>query len=141
MRKIPYDPEDVLSINVFLWCEAHGRRRAFMLCPTCDDFPCGQLTAQDIGILKQSPLMDFEVAGLHAERRRLVILVKKTDGTIEESGMDINHPDLEQLKDVEEVYVINKVLVPTIVLRPKPKEERDKIVAQRRARKRAASGG
>jgi hypothetical protein len=141
VRRAPYDPDDDLSINVFLYCEKQKIRRAFMNCPLCGYFPCGQLDEQDVGILKRSPLMECEVVGLTEERRRKVILIRKTDGTIQESDIDIDNPDLDQLKDVAEVYVVGKILVPTIVLKPKPKEERDKVIAVRRARKRAEGEG
>ena len=70
-----------------------------------------------------------------------MILIRKTDGTIQESDIDIDHPDLDTLKDVAEVYVVGKILVPTIVLRPKPKEERDKVITARRIRKQAQAEG
>lgn len=132
MRQIPYDPNDLLSINVLLYCLRHQSRRAFLGCPTCEHFPCDQLDERDIEALRRSPLIQVTVVGL-AEKRRggNMILVRKEDGTIVESDIDINHPDLEALKDVAEIYVVSKVLVPAIVLRPKPKEERDKIVAGR----------
>ncbi len=141
MRRPAYDPEDDLSINVFLYCEREKIRRAFMNCPLCSRFPCAQLDEQDVGILKRSPLMHYEVIGLVEKRRGKVILIRKTDGSIHESDMDINNPDLDRLKDVAEVYVVGKVLVPTIVLRPKPKEERDQVIAVRRNRKRAEAAG
>jgi hypothetical protein len=141
VRRAPYDPDDELSINVSLYCERQRTRRAFMNCPLCQHFPCGQLDGQDVGVLKRSPLMQYEVVSLIEDRRRKVILIRKTDGTIQESDIDINHPDLDKLKDVAEVYVVGKVLVPTIVLRPKPKEERDKVIAARRIRKQAQAEG
>lgn len=35
-------------------------------------------------------LMDFHVAGVHFERRPVVILIKKKDGAIEGRDIDIN---------------------------------------------------
>jgi hypothetical protein len=132
VRKIPYDPNDLSSINVLFFCARHHHRRAFMGCPACEHFPCDQLEEGDINALKGSPLMEVTIVGL-AEKRRggAMVLIRKTDGTIVESDIDINHPQLDDLKGVAEVLVVSKVLVPTIVLRPKPKEERDKIVAAR----------
>ena len=59
-----------------------------------------------------------------------MILVKKKDGTITETDIDIENPDVELIRDVQEVYVVKTVLVPAVVLRPKPKEERDRLVAE-----------
>ncbi len=135
MRHIPYDPNDLLSINVLVFCVKHQNRRAFMGCPTCENFPCDQLDESDIEALRRSPLMQATIVGLVEKRRGgTMILVRKADGTIVESEIDINHPNIEALVDVAEVYVVNKVLVPVVVLRPKPKEERDKIMADRENR-------
>ena len=69
-----------------------------------------------------------------------MILVKKKDGTITEADFDLESPGLDQIRDVEEVYVVKTVLVPAVVLRPKPKEERDRIVAEaKKGGKRAAA--
>lgn len=129
---IPYDPDDLTTINVFVACRKHKGRRPFMHCPQCGDYPCRQLTAQDLLALEQSPLMTRQIVGLR-EEKRTVILIKKKDGTIVESNLDIQHPTLEEILDVAEVYVVKTVLVPDVVLRPKPKEEREKIVAEARA--------
>ena len=129
---IPYDPADLTTINVFVACRVHGTRRPFMHCPLCDRYPCRQLTEQDLAALEQSPLMTRQIVGLR-EEKRTVILIKKKDGTIVESDLDIQQPTLEQILDVVEVYVVKTVLVPDVVLRPKPKDEREKIVAEARA--------
>ena len=128
---IPYDPADLTTINVFVACRVHGARRPFMHCPLCDRYPCRQLTEQDLAALEQSPLMTRQIVGLR-EEKRTVILIKKKDGSIVESDLDIQQPTLEQILDVVEVYVVKTVLVPDVVLRPKPKDEREKIVAEAR---------
>lgn len=139
MTTVPYDPNDLLTINVFVPCQKHRARRAFMHCPQCPSYPCEQLTPQDVDALNRSPLMSRELVGLREERRDM-ILVKKKDGTITEADFDLESPGLDQIRDVEEVYVVKTVLVPAVVLRPKPKEERDRIVAEaKKGGKRAAA--
>jgi len=56
-------------------------------------------------------------------------IAKKFDGTLEVlENLDEKQPDPEQLRNVEEIYFISKTLVPVMTLKPKPKEERDKIL-------------
>lgn len=57
------------------------------------------------------------------------MLAKMKDGTYKELDIDIKAPNPEQLKDVEEVYIISKVLVPVLTLRAK--NENDSIEAVR----------
>lgn len=47
------------------------------------------------------------------------MLAKMKDGSYKELDIDIKAPNPEQLRDVEEVYVISKVLVPVLTLRAK----------------------
>lgn len=47
------------------------------------------------------------------------MLAKMKDGTYKELDIDIKSPNPEHLKDVEEVYVISKVLIPVLTLRAK----------------------
>jgi hypothetical protein len=54
--------------------------------------------------------------------------------------MDLENLDIEEIRDVEEVYVVKTVLVPAVVLRPKPKEERDRILTEvKKGEKRAVA--
>lgn len=56
-------------------------------------------------------------------------IAKKNDGKLEIiRNLDEKKPDPNQLRNVEEIYVIGKVLVPVLSLKPKPKEERDRII-------------
>ncbi len=56
-------------------------------------------------------------------------IAKKNDGKLEViRNLDEKKPDPNQLRNVEEIYVIGKVLVPVLSLKPKPKEERDRII-------------
>ena len=54
-------------------------------------------------------------------------IARMTDGTLKEIDIDVNDPKISDLEDVEEVYVISKVLVPQMKLVPKPKEEREAV--------------
>ena len=54
-------------------------------------------------------------------------IVKFADGSLKEVDFDVTKPNIRDLDGVEEVYVISKVLVPTVVLKPKPKEVRDAL--------------
>gem|GEM_PF-3680754 len=63
-------------------------------------------------------------------------IAKKKDGNLELiEKLDEKNPDPEQLKDVEEIYVIGKVLVPVMTLKPKPKEDHDEIIDEIKAEK------
>ena len=135
MTRIPYDKDDLLSINVAFKCDILGYYTAFMLCPECRHYPCRQLTVQDIEMLNASPLMDKIPQTLTPGRINTVYIARKNDGSLEIlEDLDEKNPAPEQLRDVEEIYVITKTLVPVMTLKPKPKKEQDQIIAS------AASG-
>ena len=50
-------------------------------------------------------------------------------------NLDEKKPDPNQLRNVEEIYVVGKVLVPVLSLKPKPKQERDALMKARRVEK------
>jgi len=55
-------------------------------------------------------------------------IAKKNDGKLEViRNLDEKKPDPNQLRNVEEIYVVAKVLVPVLSLKPKPRQERDRI--------------
>ncbi|MHC4458359.1 MAG: hypothetical protein ACYS0I_14980 [Planctomycetota bacterium] len=63
-------------------------------------------------------------------------IAKKNDGKLEViRNLDEKKPDPNQLRKVEEIYVVGKVLVPVLSLKPKPKQERDKLMKARRVEK------
>lgn len=65
-------------------------------------------------------------------------IIKYLDGTLKEAPeLNPANPDRMLMKDVDTVYQVGKELVPVIVLKPKPKQERDKIVKTAKAKKRA----
>ena len=69
-------------------------------------------------------------------RRCKLYIIKYLDGSLKEApDLDPNSPDRELMKDVDTVYQIGKELVPVIVLKPKPKEERAKIAKAIKSKK------
>ena len=99
-----------------------------MMCPVCEFYECAQLSEEQIRDLNRSPLMDRQVKKLIPRRIKLYI-IKYMDGTLKEApDLDPNNPDRQLMQDVDTVYQINRELVPVIVLKPKPKEQRDRIL-------------
>jgi len=136
MSSIPYEIDNSLSINVAFKCDKLGCYIAFMSCPLCKHYPCSQLTNQDLLMLSTSPLMNHEFKSLISRRIKKMYIAKKKDGNLELiEKLDEKNPDPEQLKDVEEIYVIGKVLVPVMTLKPKPKEDHDEIIDEIKAEK------
>jgi len=120
--------KELLHIDRTIVCNKKGQIASFMACPTCDYYACNQLTDDMITELNCSPFMDRTVKRLVPRRCKLYI-IKYLDGTLKEAPeLDPNHPDRELMKDVDTVFQIGKELVPVIVLKPKPKEEREDIV-------------
>lgn len=124
------DPEDLLKINRVFLCDKKGQNVSFMACPMCEYYSCSQLTGDQLRELNVSPLMDRQVLKLIPRRCKLFI-IKYLDGTLKEApDLDPNNPDRQLMQDVDTVYQIGKELVPVIVLKPKPKPERDRIVKE-----------
>lgn len=57
-------------------------------------------------------------------------MAKMKDGTYKELDIDVKAPNPEQLKDVEEVYVISKVLIPVLTLRAKNESDSTEAVRE-----------
>ena len=118
---------DLYKIDRAILCEKKAQNESFMMCPLCEFYPCQQLTAEDIYDLNTSPLMDRIVLKLKPRRCKLFI-IKYLDGTLKEAPeLDPANPDKTLMQNVDTVYQIGKELVPVIVLKPKPKEERKKV--------------
>lgn len=63
-------------------------------------------------------------------------IAKKNDGSLEIlEDLDEKNPAPELLRDVEEIYVITKTLVPVMTLKPKPKTEQDEIIRSAQSNK------
>jgi hypothetical protein len=136
MSLIPYKKGDLFSINVLFWCDTLECHTAFMACPACHFYPCDHLTAQDINMLKTSPLMRVVSIAFISRRIKKMYIAKKNDGKLEViRNLDEKKPDPNQLRNVEEIYVVGKVLVPVLSLKPKPKPERDQLMKARKVEK------
>lgn len=98
-----------------------------MMCPVCEFFPCNQLSDDELLALNLSPLMDRSVIKFKARRCKLFI-IKYLDGSLKEAPeLDPVNPDKSLMQNVDTVYQVGKELVPVIVLKPKPKEDRKTI--------------
>ena len=65
-----------------------------------------------------------------------MFIIKYLDGSFKEIvQLDVNSPDPSVMENVETVYQIGKEYVPVVVLKPKPKEQRDKIAKQTKPKK------
>jgi hypothetical protein len=127
MIDLENNTSSVFKIDRAILCEKKAQNESFMMCPLCEFYPCQQLTAEDIIDLNTSPLMNRTVIKLKARRCKLFI-IKYLDGTLKEApDLDPANPDKTLMQNVDTVYQIGKELVPVIVLKPKPKEERKKV--------------
>jgi len=136
MNLIPYKKGDPFSINVLFWCDTLECHTAFMACPACHYYPCGHLAVQDVNMLKTSPLMRVIAVALISRRIKKMYIAKKNDGKLEVlRKLDEKKPDPNLLRNVEEIYVVGKVLVPVLSLKPKPKRERDQLMKARKVEK------
>jgi hypothetical protein len=119
-----------LRVNRVFLCEKKGQNVSFMACPLCEYYSCSQLTSDHIRELNVSPLMDRRIVKLIPRRCKLFI-IKYLDGTLKEAPeLDPNNPDRHLMQDVDTVFQIGKELVPVIVLKPKPKQDRDRITKE-----------
>lgn len=127
---------NIFKIDRAIRCIKKEQVESFMMCPICDYYPCKQLSEEELYELNTSPLMSRTVIKLKPRRRKLYI-IKYLDGTLKEAPeLDPSNPDKQLMQNVDTVYQIGKELVPVIVLKPKPKEERQKVVAK--AKKKSA---
>jgi hypothetical protein len=106
------------EVEKYFWCRKRDMMRVFATCVRCKHYPCDYCTPGRIRKLANTDYVVIKNVTLISERRRFV-LAKMNDGTYKELDIDIKSPNPEQLKDVEEVYVISKVLIPVLTLRAK----------------------
>lgn len=144
-------PLDVNDLYRSFYCEANKRLTGSFYtnlakCGSCKHFPCEIINKSTAAATMQSPLM--QIAGGQFKRRmQRMHLFSYSDGTIvpAHAGFDPNNPDWEQLRDVNEVLCVNKVLVPQMKLVPKPKDApavpKDKAQDDKPAAKAKSSGG
>lgn len=80
-------------------------------------------------MLNASPLMDKILETFISRKIKKMYIAKKNDGSLEIiENLNEKNPNPELLRDVEEIYVITKTLVPVMTLKPKPKEEQEAII-------------
>lgn len=116
-----------MSVQDTFFCDSRGQRVALLACPSCRLYPCGALNNAQEEALADSPLLELAVAGLEPRRRKM-FLIKYKDGTYKEvEDLDPSQPDLDLLEGMEKVFQVNREWVPHMVLRPKPKAERQKL--------------
>lgn len=122
------ETDNFLKIDRAILCAKKEQNESFMMCPMCDFFPCAQLSKEQILELNLSPLMDRRVVKFISRRCKLYI-IKYLDGTLKEAlDLDPSNPDRQLMQNVETVYQIGRELVPVIVLKPKSKEDRKKVI-------------
>lgn len=102
--------------------------RVFATCVRCKHYPCDYCTPDRIRELANTGYVVIKNVTLISIRRKFV-LAKMKDGTYKELDIDVKSPNPELLKDVEEIYVISKVLIPVLTLRAK--NESDNIETTR----------
>jgi hypothetical protein len=102
----------------YFWCKKREMNRVFATCVRCKHYPCDYCTPSRIRELANTDYVVIKNVTLISIRRKFV-LVKMKDGSYKELDIDVKSPNPELLKDVEEVYVISKVLIPVLTLRAK----------------------
>ena len=130
---VPYG-EGPFPENVILWCNTHQQYTAFIGCTQCETFPCSQLTPEDYQVLYDSELVEkiYDFTKPLTRRRTTMYIGLFRDGSMQVlEDLDPNNPDPELLRDIREVYQVSRVLEPVVVLRPKAKEERQRVVAEK----------
>jgi hypothetical protein len=97
---------------------------------SCKDFPCGYFTQKEIDRYIEQGYIVETFAGF-ITRRENMYLFKNKDGSLVQAPDDFDqqNPGWDELKDVEEVLFVSKVLIPQIKLVPKPagtRQDQDK---------------
>ena len=106
----------------------------------CTKFPCDLFTIEEIEKYIDQGFLEQIFAGFIIRREKMYLFRKK-DGSLVQApdGFDQQNPGWDEMKDVEEVLVVSKVLVPQIKLVPratKPeKSESEKEVVSKKPRK------
>ncbi len=106
------------EVEKYFWCKKRDMNRVFATCVRCKHYPCDYCTPGRIRELANTDYVVITNVTFISKRRKFV-LAKMKDGTYKELDIDVKSPNPEQLKDVEEVYVISKVLIPVLTLRAK----------------------
>ena len=108
-----------------IMCPKNDYRRFVLHCPNCRKYPCRQLAKEGyLPLLQASEYFDREFLGFEKMRCKMY-LFKTTSGSIVEApnNFDIDNPDQKVLENVEEIYVVSKVLRKQLKLVLKPSAE------------------
>jgi hypothetical protein len=111
----------------YFWCKKRDMNRVFATCVRCKHYPCDYCTPGRIRDLANTDYVVITNATFINKRRKFV-LAKMQDGTYKELDIDVKSPNPDQLKGVEEVYVISKVLIPVLTLRAKNESDSTETV-------------
>ncbi len=106
------------EVEKYFWCKKRDMNRVFATCVRCKHYPCDYCTPGRIRDLANTDYVVITNVTFISKRRKIV-LAKMQDGTYKELDIDVKSPNPDQLKGVEEVYVISKVLIPVLTLRAK----------------------
>ena len=115
---LPASMNPPLEAEKYFWCKKRDMNRVFATCVRCKHYPCDYCTP---GRIRELAYTDYVVITnvTFISKRRKFVLAKMQDGTYKELDIDVKSPNPDQLKGVEEVYVISKVLIPVLTLRAK----------------------
>jgi hypothetical protein len=126
--QLPLSMKTPSESEKYFWCKKRDMNRVFATCVRCKHYPCDYCTPGRIRELANTDYVVITNVTFIIKRSKFV-LAKMKDGTYKELDIDVKSPNPEQLKDVEEVYVISKVLIPVLTLRAK--NESDSVEAVR----------
>jgi hypothetical protein len=126
--QLPLSMKAPSEAEKYFWCKKRDMNRVFATCVRCKHYPCDYCTPGRIRELANTDYVVITNVTFIIKRSKFV-LAKMKDGTYKELDIDVKSPNPEQLKDVEEVYVISKVLIPVLTLRAK--NESDSVEAVR----------
>ena len=115
---LPVSTNPPSEAEKYFWCKKRDMNRVFATCVRCKHYPCDYCTPGRIRDLANTDYVVIKSVTFISKRRKIV-LAKMQDGTYKELDIDVKSPNPDQLKGVEEVYVISKVLIPVLTLRAK----------------------
>lgn len=134
------DFSDPLTMIGTWSCRRIIKNVAILNCFGCKYYPCEQFTPEVEKALIDSPFTAV-AKGSHLRPRRVkMFLFLMYDGTVAPAyeGFDLDNPDWEQLRDVQEVLQVSKAFTKQMKLVAKPKEERAAIREEINAARKSA---
>ena len=116
--QLPLSMKAPSEAEKYFWCKKRDMNRVFATCVRCKHYPCDYCTPDRIRDLANTDYVVITNVTFISKRRKFV-LAKMQDGTYKDLDIVVKSPNPDQLKGVEEVYVISKVLIPVLTLRAK----------------------